>query len=484
MNSLFSQDIISNFSIIAISLSAIFLLVIGVFATRRAALIVTILATIILLITLLIELCSNGMVKFTFNNMLVTDDFGRYVSCLILLGGLITLPQGYLKYKSQLRFEYVILLMLAMTGMLVMVKAIDWISLYVGLELQSLSLYVLAAFARDDRRSTEAAVKYFVLGALASGILLYGISLLYGFAGTTNLLELANNIYDHKVPVLAVNIAAALVMIGMLFKVSAVPFHMWLPDVYEGAPTIVVAFFASVAKIAAIAVFLRVVALVFGQSFGQWQYFILILAVLSIALGAFAAIGQNNFKRLLAYSSIGHIGYMLLAVSSGSMGGWQSVTIYMFIYLLTMMGIFSCLIFIRSGKSEMITDLAGLAQNQPCLAFAMGLFMFSLAGVPPAAGFLAKFYILEAAMASRLYLAAVLAVILSVVSAYYYLRVVKIMYFDAAADKNDTDITGNLQKPPVLGNAIIAFCTFAMIAVFIMPAPLLEMTKKAVYILF
>jgi NADH-quinone oxidoreductase subunit N len=314
-----------------------------------------------------------------------------------------------------------------------LISASDFIALYLGLELMSLALYVTAAYRRDDLRASEAGLKYFVLGALSSGMLLYGISLMYGFSGTVSFKAVALALTG-PAP-LGVVFGLVFLMSGLAFKISAVPFHMWTPDVYEGAPTPVTTFFASAPKMAAMAVLVRVLVTAFPHISHEWRQIVTFIAIASMGLGAFAAIGQTNIKRLMAYSSIGHMGFALVGVAAGTVEGAQGVVIYMAIYLFMTLGTFAGILSMRRGGEyvETIEDLAGLSRTNPWMAFFFAAMMFSLAGLPPLAGFFAKFYVFAAAVNSGLYGLAVIGVLLSVVSAFYYLRIVKIMYFDEAA---------------------------------------------------
>jgi NADH-quinone oxidoreductase subunit N len=324
---------------------------------------------------------------------------------------------------------------LATAGMMMMISATDLISLYVGLELQSLAIYVVAAINRNSLRSTEAGLKYFVLGALSSGMLLYGASLIYGFTGQTGFAAIASAVAQQGV---SVGLVFGLVFLiaGLAFKVSAVPFHMWTPDVYEGAPTPVTAFISAAPKVAAMALFVRAVVGAFGPATDDWQQIITFLAIASMALGAFAAIGQRNIKRLMAYSSIGHMGYALVGLAAGTGAGVRGVVIYLIVYLAMTLGAFAVILSMRrrDGMVEEISDLTGLSRTNPVLAFLLAVILFSLAGIPPLAGFFAKFYVFMAAIEAELYWLAVIGVLASVVGAYYYLRIVKIMYFDEPAE--------------------------------------------------
>ena len=380
----------------------------------------------------------------TFGGLFVVDSFGAFMKTLVLLGSALAVIMsiGFIEREQMARPEYPVLFLFATLGMLMMISANDLISLYVGLELQSLSLYVVAAFRRDTVRSSEAGLKYFVLGALSSGMLLYGASLVYGFTGTTSFAALAQQFADGVEPSIGLVIGLVFVSVGLAFKVSAVPFHMWTPDVYEGAPTPVTAFFAVAPKIAAIALFIRVMMGAFGDLVGQWQQIVVMLSVLSMLLGAFAAIAQQNIKRLMAYSSIGHVGYALVGLAAGTEAGVRGVLIYMAIYLAMNVGTFACILCMRiNGRMvEGIEDLAGLGRTNPMMALVLAIFMFSMAGIPPTAGFVGKLYVFLAAVDAGLYALAVIGVLASVVSAFYYIRIVKLMYFDEPVDAFDRPI--------------------------------------------
>ncbi len=380
----------------------------------------------------------------TFSGLFIADGFADFMKLLVLIGSALAVIMSveFIERERMARFEYPVLFLFATLGMLMMISANDLISLYIGLELQSLSLYVVAAFRRDTVRSSEAGLKYFVLGALSSGMLLYGASLVYGFAGTTNFGLLAEVLTVDQVDSLGLLIGLVFVAAGLAFKISAVPFHMWTPDVYEGAPTPVTAFFAVAPKIAAIALFTRVLVGPFGDLVASWQQIVVVTSILSMALGAFAAINQSNIKRLMAYSSIGHIGYALVGLAAGTQTGVQGVLIYMAIYLAMNVGTFACILCMRvNGRMvEGIGDLAGLSRTHPMMAVVLAVFMFSLAGIPPLAGFFGKLYVFLAAIDAELYTLAVIGVVTSVVSAFYYLRIVKLMYFDDPVEAFDRPI--------------------------------------------
>ncbi len=409
-----------------------------------------------------------------FGGAFINDTFSRVMKVLTLFGSAvaIVLSAQFFKREGMARFEYPVLILLSATGMLMMISANSLIALYVGLELQSLAAYVIAAFNRDSARSSEAGLKYFVLGALSSGMLLYGASLVYGFTGSVGFPEIAAAI---SVSGVRIGLVFGLVFIiaGLAFKVSAVPFHMWTPDVYEGAPTPVTAFFASAPKLAAMALLIRVMMTPFTDAAGSWQQIVVFMALASMALGAFAAIGQNNIKRLLAYSSIGHVGFALVGLAAGTQQGVSGVVIYMLIYMIMTLGTFACVIAMRrNGRHvEQISDLAGLARTDKGLAFVLAIQMFSLTGIPPLAGFFAKYFVFLAAVQAGLYTLAVLAVILSVVGAYYYLRIVKIMYFDEPQQAFDA-MDGEVK--------LVAYASGAFMLLFVLFAnPLLNLASAA-----
>jgi NADH-quinone oxidoreductase subunit N len=383
----------------------------------------------------------------------------------------------YWRGEGRLKFEFPVLVLLATTGMLMMISANDLIALYVGLELQSLSLYVVAAFDRRSARSSEAGLKYFVLGALSSGMLLYGASLIYGFTGSTLFTDIAAAVQPSGTN-LGLIFGLVFLMTGFAFKISAVPFHMWTPDVYEGAPTPVTAFFAAAPKLAAMALTVRTLFAAFPSVTHEWQQIVTFLAIASMALGSFAAIGQRNIKRLMAYSSIGHMGYALVGLAAGTAEGVQGVIVYLAIYLAMTLGTFACILAMRrNGRMvEEIDQLAGLSNTSPMMAFLLAMLLFSLAGIPPLAGFFAKFYVFLAAVNAGLYALAVIGVLLSVVGAYYYLRIVKIMYFDAPAERFEP-------MPGVLA-AVLGASGLFILFYFVYPAPLVNVAEAAAKSLF
>jgi NADH-quinone oxidoreductase subunit N len=399
-----------------------------------------------------------------FHNAFVADAFARFAKLLILTGAgfSILLAEEFFSQINLSRFELPVLMLLATLGMMLMVSSASFLSLYMGLELQSLALYVLAAFNRDHLRSTEAGLKYFVLGALSSGMMLYGISLIYGFTGTTSFAAVAA-VTHAGTPGLSVIFGIVFLIAGLAFKVSAVPFHMWTPDVYEGAPTPVTAYFATAAKVAAMCLFLRAILTPFPDLVHQWRQIIVFISVLSMALGAIAAIGQTNIKRLMAYSSIGHMGYALLGLAAGTSLGVRGVLIYLAIYVATNLGVFACIQAMRrGGKSvEGISDLAGLARTDLRLAVLFAVLFLSLAGLPPLAGFFAKFYVFLAAMQAGLVVPAVLGVLASAIGLVYYLRLVKVMFFDEPADALDGQSALGSRTIMILSGAVALLFIFA-----------------------
>ena len=405
-----------------------------------------------------------------FGGAFIADGFARFAKLLILLGaGLsILLAVEFFATSTLSRFELPVLMLIATLGMLLMVSSGSLLSLYMGLELQSLALYVLAAFNRDHLRSTEAGLKYFVLGALSSGMLLYGISLLYGFTGSVEFTAIATVIRESGVS-LGVLFGLVFLVAGLAFKVSAVPFHMWTPDVYEGAPTPITAYFATAAKVAAFCLFLRAILIPFPEALDQWRQIIVFISVLSMALGAIAAIGQTNIKRLMAYSSIGHMGYALLGLAAGTAYGAQGVLIYLAVYVITNLGVFACIQAMRRGGQavENISDLAGLARTDIRFALIFAMLFLSLAGLPPLAGFLAKFYVFLAAMEAGLVVPAVIGVLASAVGLVYYLRLAKIMFFDEAAPAFDGGRSLSLR-------GIMALSAAVTLLLIVMPLPLIN----------
>jgi NADH-quinone oxidoreductase subunit N len=417
---------------IVLALGALAMVLIGAIRGQKAQTFIEAMAIALMLGALVLVLGQGAEKITTFERAFVSDGFSRFMKVLTLLGSImaILLSMDYLKSRKVDKFEYPILITLATVGMMMMISANDMIALYLGLELQSLALYVVAAIHRDDAKSSEAGLKYFVLGALSSGMLLYGASLIYGFTGNVNFDTIAK-VLQGKAATGAV-FGLVFVAAGLAFKVSAVPFHMWTPDVYEGSPTPVTAFFAGAPKMAAMALFVRVMMEAFPGITQQWQQIVAFLAIASMVLGAFAAIGQQNLKRLMAYSSIGNMGYALASLAAGNEAGVQGVAVFMTTYLMMTAGVFACILALRTenGHAETISDLAGLSRTRPGIAFMLAMLMFSLIGIPPLAGFFGKFYAFAAAINAKLFVLAVIGIVASVVSAFYYLRIIKVMYFD------------------------------------------------------
>ncbi|MBT1156112.1 NADH-quinone oxidoreductase subunit NuoN [Aminobacter anthyllidis] len=431
-----TPELLSSLSLstpeLIIAVGALALLMIGVFSGERANSTVTGLA-VALLVAAGAWMLVFGHDGAGYGTAFVSDPFARFMKFLTLLGAAVTLIMsvGFAKAEKFDKFEFPVLVLLATLGMLLMISANDMLALYLGLELQSLALYVIAAINRDNVRSTEAGLKYFVLGALSSGMLLYGISLVYGYTGHTSFEAIAAALSGGERQ-LGLVFGLVFVLAGLCFKISAVPFHMWTPDVYEGAPTPVTAFFAAAPKMAAMALIVRVTMGAFEPIGTDWQQIIVFVSIASMALGAFAAIGQKNIKRLMAYSSIGHMGYALVGLAANSEAGVRGVVIYMLIYLVMTLGTFAFILAMRrkDGNVEQISDLAGLSSTNPMMATILTILMFSLAGIPPLAGFWGKWYVFLAAINANLYALAIIGVLASVVGAFYYLRIIKIMWFD------------------------------------------------------
>ena len=413
-----------------------------------------------------------------FGGSFLVDDFARFLKLLTLAGsaGALLLSLDWLSIEKQQRFEYGALFILSTLGMMMLISAGDLIALYLGLELMSLALYVVASSNRENLKSTEAGLKYFVLGALSSGMLLYGASLIYGFTGTVSFIGIAKA--THTGASIGLIFGLVFLFVGFCFKISAVPFHMWTPDVYEGAPSPVTAFFASAPKVAAIAIFVRATITAFPGITHEWQQIVVFVSILSMALGSFAAIGQKNIKRLMAYSSIGHMGFALVGLAAASPEGVQGVLVYMSIYVAMTLGSFAVILAMRrQGVAvENISDLAGLARTHPTMAFLFAMLMFSLAGIPPLAGFFAKFYVFLAAINAGLYALAVIGVLSSVVGAYYYLMIVKTMYFD--------DPVASFDRMPGLLRLVLAISGVINLLFFAWPAPIVGAATAAAKSLF
>ncbi len=457
---------------------AMAILVFGVLRKPEPTFICTMLAVGALILTGVLVLAAPSGAGY--RGLFVVDGFASFMKLLILAGAGLSaiLALDYNVREGISRFEFPVLILLSTVGMMIMASTANLMTLYLGLELQSLALYVLCAFARDDLRSAESGLKFFVLGALASGLILYGISLAYGFAGTMQFGELAAALSSPAAASPGLIVGVVFIVAGLAFKLSAVPFHMWTPDVYEGAPTPVTAFMSTAPKVAAIALMLRALEVPFGHLTPQWTGLIVIVSIGSMLLGALAAIGQSNIKRLMAYSSIGHMGYALVGLAVGTTEGVRGVLVYMVTYVFMSAGVFACIIAMRRrGRAlEQISDLSGLARTDPGLSLALAVFMFSMAGIPPFSGFFAKLYVFYPAVQSGYWTLSVVGVLTSVVGAFYYLRIIKIMYFDAAEPAFDA-------RPPsvsfVAGVGALVTTLF-----FVLPAPVVAAAQQAARVLF
>ena len=423
---------------IFLSLALMFLLILGVFKKNSSNLIFNLTILSLIIVAALILNISSEDETSIFNASYKIDNLSSFMKILTILSAIFVMltSSKYLKLLKIFQIEYPILILSSILGMMVMISSNDLIVFYMGLELQSLALYVLASFNRDNLLSSESGVKYFVLSALSSGLLLYGCSLIYGFSGSTNFNEISFNIADNQY---GITFGIVFILVGLAFKISAVPFHMWAPDVYQGSPTTVTLFFAIVPKIAALCVFIRFLYVPFLEIIDQWQMIIIFLSIASMILGAVAAIGQRNIKRLIAYSSISHIGYALAGVSTGTNEGIQSSITYITIYVIMNLAFFSCILMMKKNDKyyETIDDLSGLSKNHPILSLSMLIILFSLAGIPPLAGFFAKFYIFTAVIERSMYFLAIIGLLSTVVAAFYYLRIIKIIYFDPSKEKYD-----------------------------------------------
>ncbi len=458
---------------IFISLSIMFLLILGVFKKNSSKLIQNI-SSIVLLITAVMTFNETLGIKETtlFNGSLKIDYLSSFMKIITLISAFLVLvvSSNYLKSLKIFKIEYPILILSSVLGMMIMISSNDLIVFYMGLELQSLSLYVLATFNRDQIKSSEAGLKYFVLSALSSGLLLYGCSLIYGFTGSTNFDVIANQLNSSEY---ALTFGIVFILVGLAFKITAVPFHMWAPDVYEGSPTSVTLFFTMVPKIAALTVFIRFLYFPFLYLIDQWQMIIVFLSIASMVFGAVAAIGQTNLKRLVAYSSIGHVGYALAGLATGSNEGIQSSVIYITIYIIMNLGLFSCLLMMKRNNVyyEKIDDLSGLSKNHPLLSLSLLIILFSLAGIPPLAGFFAKFYIFKSVLEQSMFFLAIVGLLSTVIAAFYYLRLIKIMYFDKEKEKYDTDHSLWLKFS-------LTISTILILVYFIFPSQLIEAISK------
>jgi len=456
-----------------LSLSIMTLLILGVFV-KKSFKIINALTILSLIFGIALIFNQPQEVIKIFNDSYIIDQLSIFMKILTLLFCLfILIASGdYVKITNTDKIEYPILIMSSTLGMLLMISSYDLIIFYLGLELQSLCLYILVAFRRDDEKSTEAGLKYFVLSALASGLLLYGCSLIYGFTGSTNFHAISNNLDSANTGAV---FGIVFVIVGLAFKISAVPFHMWTPDVYEGAPTSVTSFFALVPKIAALSVFIRFMYVPFINVIEQWQTIIIFLSIASMILGAVAAIGQDNIKRLMAYSSIGHMGYALAGLATGTNSGIQSAIIYLTIYLVMNLGAFGCIFMMKRENIfyDNINDLSGLSKNHPLLALGFLIILFSLAGIPPLAGFFAKFYIFMAVIEAKMFTLAIIGLITTVVSAFYYLRIIKIIYFDKPKKPFEGNYDWGLKIPLIFSSVLI-------LIYFVHPSMLIEIVSSII----
>ena len=458
---------------IFISLSIMFLLILGVYKKEGSKLTFNI-SLLVLLITAIITFNETFAISRTtlFNDSVVIDYMASLMKIITLLGAFLSLiiSSSYLKTFKIFKIEYPILILSSVLGMMVMISSNDLMVFYMGLELQSLALYVLATFNRDQLKSSEAGLKYFVLSALSSGLLLYGCSLIYGFSGSTNFNIISNQLNSNEY---VLTFGIVFIIVGLAFKISAVPFHMWAPDVYQGSPTTVTLFFTMVPKIAALTVFIRFLYVPFLNLIDQWQMIIVFLSIASMLFGAIAAIGQTNIKRLIAYSSIGHIGYTLAGLATGSNEGIQSSIVYISIYIIMNLALFSCLLMLKRNNEyyEEIEDLSGLSKNHPLLSLSLLIILFSLAGIPPLAGFFAKFYIFKAVLEQSMYFLAIVGLLSTVIAAFYYLRVIKIIYFDKEKEKYDQDHNIWLKFS-------LTFSTILILLYFVFPSQLIDVVSR------
>tara|TARA_Y100000590_G_scaffold388651_1_gene463170 strand:+ start:2880 stop:4295 length:1416 start_codon:yes stop_codon:yes gene_type:complete len=457
---------------IFLSLSIMFLLILGVFKNKSSSLVHYFSISFLLITVILIFNNPLDLNISLFRGSYIIDNLSSYMKILTILGGAaaLSISRQYLKLFKIFLIEYPILILCSILGMMVMISSNDLIVFYVGLELQSLALYVLASFNRDQLKSSESGLKYFVLSALSSGLLLYGCSLIYGFSGSTNFNLISQSINSDNY---FLTFGIVFILVGLAFKISAVPFHMWAPDVYEGSPTSVTLFFAIVPKVAALTVFIRFLYIPFINVINQWQTIIVFLSIASMIFGAVAAIGQKNLKRLVAYSSIGHIGYSLAGLAPGTNEGIQSSIIYISIYIVMNFGLFSCLLMMKRNDKyfETIDDLSGLSKHHPVLSLSMLIILFSLAGIPPLAGFFAKFYIFKSVIEESMYFLAIVGLLSTVIAAYYYLRIIKVMYFDEEKEKYDTDHSIWLKIS-------LTSSTLLILLYFIFPSKLVEIASR------
>ena len=454
-----------------LTFSIFILLMIGVFLKNSFEIIYR-MSVFVILLLLLIILSDDITSAKIFNESFVIDNFSVYSKVLILFSAffVMLISKNYISDIKNNKFEYPIIIFLSLLGMFIMVSSNDLILFYLGLELQSLALYILASIDRDNLKSSEAGIKYFVLSALSSGLLLYGCSLIYGFSGSTNFDQIAILSRDFNAGTI---FGMVFILVGLAFKVSAVPFHMWTPDVYQGSPTSVTSFFSVVPKIAGMAIFIKFMYLPFRSLLTEWQYILVFMSLASMILGAVAAIAQTNIKRLMAYSSIGHIGYALAGIASGSAAGFKSTLVYMSIYVVMNIGAFSCILLMKRGAKylEEIDELSGLSKNHPLMSLGLLIILFSLAGIPPMAGFFAKFYIFMSVVESEMYTLAIVGLVTTVVSAFYYIRIIKIMYFDIPKKPFEKKVDFKVHGPLLISCVLL-------ISFFLYPSFLNEIVSK------
>ena len=448
---------------IFLSLSIFSILMLGVFTKKSFNLIFN-LSSLIIIITLAIIFNNTSSTEKIFLDSFVRDKFSNFFKILILISSLFVLnsSKNFIIDNKLDKFEYPIIILISILGMFFMVSSNDLILFYLGLELQSLSLYILAAIDRDNLRSSEAGIKYFVLSALSSGLLLYGCSLLYGFTGSTNFEIISNELNKQNTGAI---FAMVFILVGLAFKISAVPFHMWTPDVYQGSPTSITSYFAAVPKVAGLAVFIKFMYIPFSNILLEWQTIIIFISIASMILGAVAAIGQKNLKRLLAYSSIGHMGYALAGIATGAINGFKSSIVYITVYVVMNIGAFSCLYLMKKEGEykENISDLSGISKKHPLLAMSFLIILFSLAGIPPLGGFFAKFYIFSSVLEQKMYTLAIIGLLTTVISAVYYLKIIKTIYFDE--NKLSFDLINN----KIISGTILISCTL-LITFFLYPS--------------
>ena len=464
------------YSELFLALSIMTLLIVGVFKKNSSILVYNLsIISLLICLALIFNFPINENVEL-FKNSYKIDYLSSFTKILLISSGVfvLILSNKYVQIIDINKIEYPILVLSSILGMMVMVSSNDLILFYVGLELQSLSLYVLASFNRDNLLSSESGLKYFVLSALSSGLLLYGCSLIYGFSGSTNFFIIANNLTESSY---GLTFGIVFIIVGLAFKISAVPFHMWAPDVYQGSPTSVTAFFAILPKIAALTIFIRVLYVPFFNLINDWQMIIIFLSIASMLFGSIAAIGQSNLKRLIAYSSIGHMGYALAGLSTGTNQGIQSSITYITIYLFMNLAFFACILMLRRDNKyfENIEELSGLSKHHPVLSFSFLIVLFSLAGIPPLAGFFAKFYIFTAVLEQSMYFLAIVGLLSTVIAAYYYLRLIKIIYFDPEKEKYETNHNIGLKMSLLISTIFILFY-------FIYPSWLTEIIQNIIII--